>query len=73
MEPPKYARIGITEMIWKPSVKKYYRPAGQWSIEIEEVDGKLITKYHPCNTKLKGLPVIAITKEEYREGNKGYL
>ena len=53
--------------------KVYYRIAGHWEIGYEEIDGKLVTKSHPINPKLKGLPIIEITKEEWREGNKGYL
>jgi len=73
MKPPKYARIGITEMRLKLRSKIYYRDAGHWNIGYEEVDGKFVAKSHNLNPKLKGLPIIEITKEEWKEGNKGYL
>lgn len=73
MEPPKYARVGTTEMIWEPERKQYYRPAGIWRISVKLWHGRYVSK------PIYGMPhtfmweVVEITEDEYLKGNEGYL
>jgi len=73
MNPPKYARVGTTEMIWIPEKKEYYRHGGMWSISVKLWHGRYVSK------PIYGMPhtfmweVVEITEEEWKKGNEGYL
>lgn len=73
LNPPKYARVGNTEMIWRESSQEYYRVAGRWSISVKLWHGRYVSR------PIQGMPhtfmweVVEITEEEYKKGNEGYL
>lgn len=79
---PKYALIANTEMrlIKNRSGLNYglrppfyWRDAGQWGTEIKFVDDGIVLTDFKSDEQLDNLPVIEITEEKWREGNRGYI
>lgn len=69
---PQYVTLGEggTEMRLKDG--GYWRDAGQWGVGYKWVDGKLFSVFSQGDS-LDNQPLIEITKQQWREGNKGYV
>lgn len=81
---PKYVRVGEDGCIMRRADKNdhtedqytYYRDAGLWGIKHKWLeDGTLvsISPFGESDERLTNLPLIKVTKEEWKKDNRGYI
>ena len=72
---PKYVRLGHTEMRLVDKTKQkqeYFRDAGSWSTDYKYLDETLVADFEGMPW-IHEQPLIEITKDEWKKGNKGYI
>ncbi len=70
--PPKYVSLSGIELILLNG--EYYRHAGMWSVgyKFVEWDHEIVSVCSHTKS-LDNIKLITITKEQWEEGNRGYI
>jgi hypothetical protein len=69
---PKFVKLCNSALRLEVNKKRYYRDAGDWSVEYRfNKHDHLVSK--SIMPHLNNEPLIEITREEWKEDNKGYL
>lgn len=83
-KPPKYAKLGRTAMRFQKGsdvyddkqVDRYWRDAGHWGVafRFDEIEQKWYSVCNDSDTQwLNNVELVPITRNEWKEDNKGYL
>lgn len=72
MDLPKFVKLGIIELRLRGN--EYYRDAGVWCVGYKIVNNVLLSWLPRSGMPwLHKQPLIEITEEEWKRGNRGYI
>ena len=67
---PIYVSLGGSAL--KLNGDRYYRVAGAWETDYKVVNGFLLSEI-PAHKHIHNVELVAISKEQWEEGNRGYI